>query len=75
MPAISSAVPKRGSARTARNWSANGPSAGFISDPDNDQAKLIHYTLGTPCFKDYADTAMAARWHALRQRVNDGMDV
>jgi lipopolysaccharide biosynthesis glycosyltransferase len=29
----------------------------------NDDAKLIHYTLGTPCFAEYADCPMASDWH------------
>jgi lipopolysaccharide biosynthesis glycosyltransferase len=31
--------------------------------PDNDQAKLIHYTLGTPCFPEYKSAPMAEHWH------------
>lgn len=50
------------------NWLA-------IEYEDNPQARLVHFTLGTPCFKDYADTAMADIWHEARERVNDGMDV
>ncbi|NDB64527.1 MAG: glycosyltransferase [Euryarchaeota archaeon] len=30
---------------------------------DNPQAKLVHYTLGTPCFHEFADTGMANDWH------------
>ena len=29
----------------------------------NEEAKLVHYTLGTPCFHDYADAPMAGEWH------------
>lgn len=29
----------------------------------NTNAKLIHYTLGTPCFDEYANTPMADKWH------------
>lgn len=29
----------------------------------NQQAKLIHYTLGTPCFEQYKQTPMADVWH------------
>ena len=32
----------------------------------NENAKLLHYTLGTPCFHEYADTPMGARWHRER---------
>lgn len=42
---------------------------------DNDEAKLLHYTLGTPCFRDYHDAPMSEIWHQHHRRVNDGMDV
>lgn len=29
----------------------------------NNNAKLLHYTLGTPCFKEFANTTMAEEWH------------
>ena len=29
----------------------------------NNDAKIIHYTLGTPCFEEYANTPMADVWH------------
>ena len=29
----------------------------------NPSAKLLHYTLGAPCFKEFADTPMAEEWH------------
>jgi lipopolysaccharide biosynthesis glycosyltransferase len=29
----------------------------------NIQAKLLHFTLGAPCFHDFATTAMASEWH------------
>jgi lipopolysaccharide biosynthesis glycosyltransferase len=32
----------------------------------NPNAKLLHWTLGTPCFKDYAHSPMAEEWHAER---------
>jgi lipopolysaccharide biosynthesis glycosyltransferase len=41
---------------------------------DNYQAKLLHYTLGTPCFADYRDAAMADEWHAHRARSQQGME-
>jgi lipopolysaccharide biosynthesis glycosyltransferase len=34
--------------------------------PNND-AKLLHYTLGAPCFHEFADTEQAADWH--RERI------
>jgi hypothetical protein len=42
---------------------------------DNYDAKLLHYTLGTPCFKDYNDADMADVWHACHQRAEQGMGV
>lgn len=32
----------------------------------NDNAKLLHYTLGTPCFHEFADTPQAEEWHKER---------
>lgn len=43
--------------------------------PDNYQANLLHYTLGTPCFKDYVQCEMSDVWHATHARVNQGMGV
>lgn len=47
------------------NWLA-------IEYPENRDAKLIHYTLGTPCFKDYQDTSMADLWYETYERTQDG---
>jgi hypothetical protein len=33
----------------------------------NADAKLLHYTLGTPCFHEFADTPQGAEWH--RERI------
>ena len=33
----------------------------------NQNAHLLHYTLGTPCFKDFATSPMADEWH--RERI------
>lgn len=41
--------------------------------PNNYQAKLLHYTLGTPCFADYAAAPMADLWHAELKRTLAGM--
>ena len=35
----------------------------YGSNPD---AKLLHYTLGTPCFHEFATTNMADEWHRER---------
>lgn len=51
----------------AWNWLA-------IEYDDNPAAKLVHYTLGTPCFKDYRDTAMAGLWHDCHGSSQQGMD-
>jgi len=40
---------------------------------DNPRAKLLHYTLGTPCFKDYEKAAMADDWKAAYARTISGM--
>jgi lipopolysaccharide biosynthesis glycosyltransferase len=37
------------------NWLAEEYSA-------NNLASLVHYTVGTPCFPDYANSSMADRW-------------
>jgi lipopolysaccharide biosynthesis glycosyltransferase len=33
----------------------------------NTDAKLLHYTLGTPCFQEFATTPQGAEWH--RERI------
>ena len=33
----------------------------------NLNAKLLHYTLGTPCFQEFADTPQGNEWH--RERI------
>jgi len=42
--------------------------------PNNEQANIIHYTLGTPCFKDYRNTEMSDIWLKKYGRINDGME-
>jgi len=32
----------------------------------NPDAKLLHYTLGTPCFHEFADTPQGTEWHRER---------
>jgi lipopolysaccharide biosynthesis glycosyltransferase len=49
------------------NWLA-------IEYPENPNAKLIHYTLGTPCFQDYANESMSDIWKRNYLRVNEGFD-
>ncbi len=48
------------------NWLA-------IEYEDNAQASLVHYTLGTPCLKDYAGTSMSDIWASTYSRMIDGM--
>jgi|TARA_B110000503_G_scaffold23740_1_gene37174 lipopolysaccharide biosynthesis glycosyltransferase len=33
---------------------------------ENKDAKLLHYTLGTPCFHEFSDTPQANEWHNER---------
>ena len=42
---------------------------------ENPRAKLVHYTLGTPCFRDFKATSMAQQWHLSHLRSQDGMDL
>ena len=48
------------------NWLA-------IEYPENKKAKLIHYTLGTPCFEDYINTDMADIWYQYNKRISHGI--
>ena len=43
--------------------------------PDNYDASLLHYTLGTPCFNDYRNCDMSDEWHAAHTRAQGGMHV
>jgi len=49
------------------NWLA-------IEYSENKNAKLIHYTLGTPCFKEYKDSEMASIWYDTYQKTIEGFD-
>jgi lipopolysaccharide biosynthesis glycosyltransferase len=49
------------------NWLA-------IEYPINASAKIIHYTLGTPCFKNYKDTDMAEIWINTYKRALQGLE-
>ncbi len=42
---------------------------------ENNQAKLLHYTLGTPCFNEYANTPMASEWHKERMLTNYSVQI
>jgi lipopolysaccharide biosynthesis glycosyltransferase len=43
--------------------------------PHNNDAKLLHYTLGSPCFKDYINCDHAVDWHVERQILNTCDDI
>jgi lipopolysaccharide biosynthesis glycosyltransferase len=49
------------------NWLA-------IEYKENINAKLIHYTLGTPCFKDYKTSEMSDEWHRVLSNLNEGIE-
>lgn len=49
------------------NWLA-------IEYPDNSEAKIVHFTLGTPCFKEYSKTSMASLWYENYRRTIQGFD-
>lgn len=38
---------------------------------ENLDAKLVHYTVGTPCFPDYSRCPQARDWHDAHQRANE----
>ena len=47
------------------NWLA-------IEYDDCPNAKIIHYTLGTPCFKEFSNTEMSTHWKKYYEQVNKG---
>jgi lipopolysaccharide biosynthesis glycosyltransferase len=49
------------------NWLA-------IEYPNNPAAKIIHYTLGTPCFKEYSTTSQADIWQQVYKKTNEGFN-
>ncbi len=49
------------------NWLA-------IEYPVNLKAKIIHYTLGTPCFKQYAESDMSDIWFNYHSKSNEGLE-
>jgi len=36
----------------------------------NDEARLLHYTIGTPCFEEFANCDHAADWHEVWARAS-----
>ena len=49
------------------NWLA-------IEYDDNPSANLIHYTLGTPCFRDFRDCSSSEHWHRVLANTLNGID-
>jgi lipopolysaccharide biosynthesis glycosyltransferase len=41
--------------------------------PSNPDAKLVHYTIGTPCFKQYASCEMSSYWKYYYHRLLEGL--
>ncbi|QDC51750.1 glycosyltransferase [Candidatus Methylopumilus universalis] len=41
----------------------------------NPEAKLLHWTLGTPCFHEYATAPMAEEWHGEALLVNYSLQI
>jgi len=39
--------------------------------PENPDAKLLHYSIGTPCFPDYSRCPQARDWHDVHRRMNE----
>ena len=50
------------------NWLA-------IEYDENPNAKIIHYTLGTPCFKDYKTTSMSSEWYKTYKSTIEGLEI
>lgn len=38
--------------------------------PHNSDAKLVHFTLGTPCFKGYENQEWADEWYKIKAEMN-----
>lgn len=49
------------------NWLA-------IEYDNKEDAKLVHYTLGTPCFGEYKNCEMSEKWHAAYLRALKGIE-
>lgn len=41
--------------------------------PENTKAKILHYTLGAPCFKNYKNVDTADIWNQCFKRLTTGM--
>jgi lipopolysaccharide biosynthesis glycosyltransferase len=42
--------------------------------PINEDADLLHYTLGSPCFEEYRSADMANHWLHSQKRSQEGME-
>ena len=42
--------------------------------PMNEYAHLYHYTIGTPCFKDYKDCVHSDMWWMEYKKLSEGLD-
>mgnify|MGYP001404590660 CR=1 FL=1 len=49
------------------NWLA-------IEYPENKEAKIIHYTLGTPCLNEYSNTDMSDIWYDAHIKAQEGVE-
>ena len=45
-----------------------------IEYESNSNAKLIHYTLGTPCFEEFKSSEMSDIWWSTYKRTSQGLD-
>ena len=44
------------------------------SESTYQNAKIIHYTLGAPCFRQYRNSPMSQYWHNAYDELNIGFD-
>jgi len=43
-----------------------------IEYDENPSASIIHYTLGTPCFRDFSNLSMSNYWHDYFKKLKNG---
>ena len=56
-----------GSLPKSWNWLA-------IEYPEKENLNLIHYTLGTPCFKKYSNSSLSKYWKIYYKNHLQGLD-
>ena len=56
-----------GSLPKSWNWLA-------IEYPEKENLNLIHYTLGTPCFKEYSNSSLSRHWKNYYKNHLEGLD-